>query len=428
MKYRECFIVILAVLALAAAEPHRFDNHRVYRLRVERDEQLQVLKSLKTGQNSYEYFDEPRQTGQEVDIIIPPTLQSEFETILKDKEFSAKLVINNLQDLVDRERPQSDDGEFGWDGFYSVDTINAWLYSLEEQYPEVTVIKGGSTYEGRDILGVNINRKPGQNPGIFIESQIHANEWIASSSTTWIINKLLTATEAEPGIKDIADNINWYIIPLINADGYEYTRNVYRMWRKTRSPFGLICNGVDPNRNWDVYWEKGGIGSSANMCDGSFAGPSAFSEVETRTLSEYILSIRDNLNFYIAFHSAANMLLFPWGHTPNPNVQYVQFNDIAESTVNVLKQRYGTEYTFGPVYSTIYPTTGISADWVHYTLGIPGFTYEFRYMNTLTGEVYGGLVPPEEIQPNAEEVLDSLVELVRKAKEYGYMDVDTSKK
>ncbi|GAB0094438.1 hypothetical protein DMENIID0001_097390 [Sergentomyia squamirostris] len=420
-----CFAVVLVVLASVSAEPHRFDDHRVYRLRVERDEQLQVLKSLKTGQNSYEYFDEPRQTGQEVDIIIPPTLQSEFETILKEKEFSAKLVINNLQDLVDRERPQSDDGEFGWDAYHSVDTINTWLYSLEEQYPEVTVIKGGSTYEGREILGVNINRNPGQNPGMFIESQIHSNEWIASASATWIINKLLTATETEPEIKDIADNINWYIFPLINADGYEYSRNVYRMWRKTRSKQGLICNGVDPNRNWDVYWEKGGIGSSANMCDGSFAGPTAFSEVESQTLSEYILSIRDNLNFYISFHSAINMLLLPWGHTADQNEHYGEFMDIAGSTVNALRVRHNTEYIYGPVYTTIYPATGSSPDWVYYTLNIPAFTYEFRYMNTETGEIYGALAPPEEIQPNAEEVLDSLVELIRKAREYDYMEPNT---
>ncbi|GAB0094435.1 zinc carboxypeptidase-like [Sergentomyia squamirostris] len=420
MKSRKGFVVILTVLTLVVAEPHRFDNHRMYRLRVERDEQLQVLKSLKTGQNSYEYFDEPRQTGQELDIIIPPTLQSEFETILKDKEFSAKLVINNLQDLVDRERPQTDDGEFGWDAYHSVDTINAWLYSLEEQYPEVTVIKGGSTYEGREILGVNINRNPEQNPGVFIESQIYANEWLASASTTWIINKLLTATEAEPEIKDIADNINWYIFPLINADGYEYSRNVYRLWKKTRSKQGFICNGVDANRNWDVNWEKGGIGSAANMCEEKYAGPTVFSEVETRTLSEYILSIREHLGFYLAFHSAGNALMFPWGHTRDRAPDYFLFFDIALATANAISIPYGTFYRIDSAY-VFSPTTGGSTDWALNTLGIPGFTYKFRDRNPTSGAQYGVLAPPEEIQPNAEEVLHSLITLVQKATAHGYL-------
>ncbi|GAB0094436.1 zinc carboxypeptidase-like [Sergentomyia squamirostris] len=423
MKIRVFFIVIFVILNRVSAEPYRFDNHRIYRLRIERDDQLKILRNLRTGPSSYEFFDEPHKVGQDMDIVVPPSLQSEFESILKDKEFAAKLMVNNFQELLDRERRQSDDGEFGWESYHNVDEIHQWLYSIEERYPEVTIIKAGTTYEGRDILGVNINRNPGQNPGIFIESQIHAREWITSATATWIINKFLTATDEQPDIKFLADNINWYIFPVINADGYEYSRNHYRLWRKTRSKQGLICNGVDPNRNWDVFWEKGGIGSSANMCEINFAGPTAFSEVETKALSEYILSIRDNLNFYLAFHCARNMLLFPWGHTANPNVNYFQYTDIASATVRALRERHGTEYTYGSIYSTIYPATGSSADWVQYALNIPGFTYEFRYFNTATGEIYDYVTPPEEILPNAEEVLDSLIVLVEKATEHGYINI-----
>ncbi|XP_059617679.1 zinc carboxypeptidase-like [Phlebotomus argentipes] len=158
------------------------------------------------------------------------------------------------------------------------------------------------------------------------------------------------------------------------------------------------------------------------MCEESFAGPSAFSEIETRTLSEYILSIRDNLNFYISFHCARNMLLLPWGHTIDPPSQYSQFMEIAEATVNALYARHGTVYTFGSIYTTIYPATGSSADWVYYTLDIPAFTYEFRYMDTETGEIFGYVAPPDQILPNAEEVMDSLVVLVDKATELGYMN------
>ncbi|XP_055708910.1 zinc carboxypeptidase-like [Phlebotomus papatasi] len=432
MKFRECSLVFLVVvLAVISAEPYRFDDFKVFRVKIEAKEQLETLKSLKTGPNSYEYFDEPQQIGQEVDVLVPPFLQSDFDAMIRKTNIKIKLMIQNMQDLIDKERPdkpysQQEDEEFGWTDYYDTQTIHEWLYSMEELYDEVTIIKAGTTYEGRDILGVNINRNPGQNPGIFIESQIHAREWITSASATWIINQLLTATDAQPEIKNLADNINWYIFPLINADGYEYSRNYYRLWRKTRSKQGFICQGVDPNRNWDVYWETGGIGAFDNMCEEKFAGPEAFSEIETKSLSEYILSIGDNLNFYIAFHSANNMLLFPWGHTPNPSPYYPQFMEIAEAAVSALHARYGTNYTYGPVYSTIYPTTGISADWVHYSLGIPGFTYEFRNVDTETGEFYGYVAPPDQILPNAEEVLDSLIALVEKARELGYMTVKKS--
>uniref|UniRef100_A0A1B0DE40 Peptidase M14 domain-containing protein n=1 Tax=Phlebotomus papatasi TaxID=29031 RepID=A0A1B0DE40_PHLPP len=114
--------------------------------------------------------------------------------------------------------------------------------------------------------------------------------------------------------------------------------NYYRLWRKTRSKQGFICQGVDPNRNWDVYWETGGIGAFDNMCEEKFAGPEPFSEIETKSLSEYILSIGDNLNFYIAFHSANNMLLFPWGHTPNPSPYYPQFRQQHGLSTNYSQQ------------------------------------------------------------------------------------------
>ena len=47
--------------------------------------------------------------------------------------------------------------------------------------------------------------------------------------------------------------------------------------------------GTDPNRNWDAHWAT--VGASSNPCSDTYHGPSAFSEVETKKLSEFILSV-----------------------------------------------------------------------------------------------------------------------------------------
>lgn len=60
------------------------------------------------------------------------------------------------------------------------------------------------------------------NPAILIESNIHAREWITSATATYILNELLTSTDAE--VVDIATNIDWYFIPVINPDGFTYTK------------------------------------------------------------------------------------------------------------------------------------------------------------------------------------------------------------
>ena len=59
------------------------------------------------------------------------------------------------------------------------------------------------------------------NPTIFIESNIHAREWITSATATWFINELLTSTD--PAMQDLAQNIDWIIIPVFNVDGFHYT-------------------------------------------------------------------------------------------------------------------------------------------------------------------------------------------------------------
>lgn len=54
-------------------------------------------------------------------------------------------------------------------------------------------------------------------------------------------------------------------------------------------------------------------------------------------------------------------------------------------------------------------------------LGIPlAFTYELRDQ-TSDGEFYGFIPPPSEIQPNAEEILQSIIGMTLKAKELGYL-------
>ena len=73
---------------------------------------------------------------------------------------------------------------------------------------------------------------PGK-PIAWIEAGIHAREWIASATATFMINELVNNYEQN---KDIVDNLNIHFIPMANPDGYEYSRNSDRMWRKNRNP------------------------------------------------------------------------------------------------------------------------------------------------------------------------------------------------
>ncbi|XP_055589906.1 zinc carboxypeptidase A 1-like [Uranotaenia lowii] len=146
--------------------------------------------------------------------------------------------------------------------------------------------------------------------------------------------------------------------------------------------------------------------------------PYAFSEEETRSLSNFIASISGKLRAYIAFHSYSQILLFPYGHTSEHTPNHDDLNDIAKATVQSLAKRYGTKYTYGNIYDAIYPASGASCDWAYGTLDIKiAYTYELRpNKNSWNGFV----LAPRYIIPTGEETLDSLVTMIEESERRGY--------
>ena len=67
---------------------------------------------------------------------------------------------------------------------------------------------------------------------MWLESGIHAREWIAPAVATYLVNELMTNTTNPP---EYLDKINWYFIPSANPDGYSWSWDHDRLWRKTRS-------------------------------------------------------------------------------------------------------------------------------------------------------------------------------------------------
>merc|ERR1712223_1157798 len=83
--------------------------------------------------------------------------------------------------------------------------------------------------------------------------------------------------------------VDWYVAPLLNPDGYEYSHTNDRMWRKNRSPppSGSSCYGVDLNRNWDTIGF--GLGAtSTNPCR------------ETKAVAKALLAIKDKVRIYLS--------------------------------------------------------------------------------------------------------------------------------
>lgn len=63
------------------------------------------------------------------------------------------------------------------------------------------------------------------------------HEYVILSNTMNTVDNLIHAFVVTYGDTDTVQSVDWYILPIMNPDGYEFSHNYDRMWRKTRSKY-----------------------------------------------------------------------------------------------------------------------------------------------------------------------------------------------
>ncbi|KAF9412702.1 hypothetical protein HW555_008846 [Spodoptera exigua] len=255
---------------------------------------------------------------------------------------------------------------------------------MSDQHPQwAQLVVGGQSYEGRKILGLRINTPTDVNkPVMFIESGIHAREWITPATTTYFINELLTSSD--PEIMEMRDLFDWHIFPTVNPDGYHYS------------------------------YTRVNYGSSSNPCNyQTYAGSQPFSEIETRSLSEYISGL-ENMLGYISFHADAQMLLLPYSDSSEHIDNYDDLKQIGDASLRrgyaVNKAKYDGPGTASEI---LYKASGGSIDWVRYTQGT-----RLVYVYELRGRFFQW--PASRIHEQGDEVTQMMAGLVSEARNLGY--------
>ncbi|XP_019538286.3 zinc carboxypeptidase A 1-like [Aedes albopictus] len=412
-------VILLSLQLVFCEEVARYDNYKVYQVTAKTKQQMDTLHGIEMNSDAYIFLESGHKVGDKFTVIVPPHKLADFAETLKMEKICGRIINSNVQQTIDDERNRMQSkrlkGVFDWTEYHNLEEIHAWLDKLAAEYTQVEVIEGGRSYEKRSIKGVKVSYKSG-NPGIFIEGGIHAREWISPATVTYILNELLTSEDAS--VRKIAESYDWYVFPSVNPDGYVYSHRRNRYWRKTRTPYPNGCFGADPNRNWDFFW--GVAGTSRRCYADSYGGPGAFSEKETKSLSEYINTLSGKIQAYIAFHSYSQLLLFPYGHTSERTPNHDDLDEIANATVTSLAKRYGTQYRYGNIYDAIYPASGSSSEWAYGVQKVRlSYTYELRPM----GGYNGFVLPPEQIIPTGEETLDSLVTMLEESEKRNYFKV-----
>jgi len=282
------------------------------------------------------------------------------------------------------------------------------ITTLPATYPgKTSLFSVGNSYESRpiNVLKIDVGGSP-KTKGLWIEGGIHDREWISPATVLCIIDKLLSLYGSDSDVTTILDNFEFYAMPVLNVDGYTYTwiNANTRLWRKNRKPSSMSCIGTDLNRNWAKGW--GGTGSSGSPCSSTYRGTSAFSEPETEHVSDYMDSKSAGFwKGYINWHSYGQLWLSPWGYTNAATPDATDQNTLGSNCVAAIFAVHSKTYTAGPVYSTIYPASGIAPDWTYDHLGII-YSYGPELRDTGTD---GFLLPANQIEDTCEEIWPAFI-------------------
>lgn len=130
-----------------------------------------------------------------------------------------------------------------------------WMKLLESLFPaHVRLITVGTSYEGREIQGLKVGMfQDGSTEtrnAVVITGAAHAREWITVSTVSYLAYAMITGFKKnDKGIDMMVNELDWIFIPTLNVDGYIYTWEKDRLWRKNRQPTSLaFCKGIDLDR------------------------------------------------------------------------------------------------------------------------------------------------------------------------------------
>ncbi|XP_053686633.1 carboxypeptidase B-like [Sabethes cyaneus] len=230
-----------------------------------------------------------------------------------------------------------------FDHYPSHEEVNQYLSKLVRNYAnKIEIFSTALSFEGREIMTVRISpdvkRKKFNRLYILIDAGIHAREWITVIVALYVVYQLV---ERDAINVRLLRNFDWIILPVLNPDGYEYSLEHNKMWRKTRRPLGRDrCVGVDCNRNFNVSW---GIGT-AQFCSLLYRGERPFSELETRNVRNIFQKLRPNCRFYLSLHSHAKAILYPRAYSRTLPQNWKHQHDVAQAGADAIVSACGVQY------------------------------------------------------------------------------------
>ncbi|CAG9585514.1 unnamed protein product [Danaus chrysippus] len=387
------------------------------------------------------------------DLLVPPDLLADIKDHLKSSKIEFDVVIWDLQKAISYENPKLSKKQrieleqlrghpMTWRRYHRYSDILRYLEYLQHSYSDIVeLIPLGRSSEGLPLVAVKVSLprnetiknnkvkrkyklKSQLKPAVWLEGGAHAREWIAPAVALWMLHNLVEGEKGFGTDRRMLKMADFYIMPVLNPDGYEHSHTHDRLWRKTRSrssehsddyyvgwfPWNwgrTECIGVDADRNWDYHW--GEKDSSQDPCAENYSGPHPFSEPETRAVSNFLAENRGQIQVYISLHAYSQAWLLPSSHSHATFADDGVLMEMGKLATAALADMYGTKYQVGTAAEIRQPATGMSHDWAKVRAGIK-YAYHVDLRDSYGP--YGFLLPGSQIVPTARETWQALKAIV----------------
>src|SRR5215213_617132 len=303
----------------------------------------------------------------------------------------------------------------------------------------------GKTGQGQDIVALKVTKNArnvadGARPAMLFSAVNHAREWIAAEvgrrMPTWWLEHA-----DDPRIAELLSTNELWFLPIQNPDGYDYTftcgtgfrtaanemcgatlvtdpadplRGTYvyktadgvtrapnaaqpdptlrkptnRLWRKTLRDnngdkvYGDGQDGVDPNRNYPTAWGLDEEGASNTFGSATYRGPFPLSEPEDLAYDRLLRKITPEA--VINYHSAAQLLLYPFGYITDVYADDDPwFKSITGTDGDAAVDPYISQRS-----SDLYITNGETTDHAYNKYGSTAWTPELDECETAAGGTF----------------------------------------